>query len=115
MKTLGLAVLLAASAVSSAWAQENVFITNSAAGTVSVADSTTNVLLPNLPNGPNSIAVGATPTGCISDLSRNLVYVLNSGATPATVSVINTQTFRVVNTVTLTSSGSAGGITMSQD
>jgi len=109
-------VLMAGLLSASAWAQsQNVFITNSAANTVTVADSFTLTPLPNLPTGPNSIPVGATPTGCISDLSRNLVYVLNSGATPATVSVIDTQIFKVVNTITITSSGSVGGITMSQD
>lgn len=103
-------------ASSSPWAQtQNVFITNSAAGTVSVVDAGTLTLLPNLPNGPNPITVGTTPTACISDLSRNLVYVLNSGVTPATVSVIDTQRFRVVNTVTVPSSGSVGGMTMSQN
>ncbi len=109
-------MVLAAAFAAPAWAQsQNIFITNSAAGTVSVANASTFVLLPNLPNGPNSIAVGATPTACLSDLSRNLVYVLNSGVTPATVSVIHTQIYKLVNTVTVTSSGSVGGMTMSQD
>ena len=102
-------MMLAAAFAAPAWAQsQNVFITNSAANTVSVADAATLTLLPNLPNGPNSIVVGTTPTACLSDLSRNLVYVLNSGVTPATVSVINTQTYRVVNTDTITSEAWAG-------
>src|SRR5207237_6842482 len=111
------ALLLAPVLGSAAWAQaQNVFITNPAANTVSVADAGTLVLLPNTAaGGPNPIAVGQAPTGCISDLQRNLIYVLNSGAAPVSVSVIDSQRFKVINTVTIANLGSPGGMTTSQD
>src|SRR6187401_1840679 len=96
-----LAVVLALGLTgASAWAQqENVFIANSTANTVTVADSATFAPLPVIASGgPNPIAVGTNPTACLYDSARNLVYIVNSGS--GTISVIDAFRF-TVTTITL--------------
>ncbi|HLY11067.1 MAG TPA: hypothetical protein VKW04_17325 [Planctomycetota bacterium] len=114
MKTLIGAAVGVALAASTAWAQENVFITDQNSNTVSVADAQTYATLPLAAGGgPNPIAVGTKPVACVYDPARKLVYVVNS--TSATVSVIDPTLFRVTATIAMPDGGNLAGAVLSQD
>ncbi len=86
-----------------------IFVANSGSNTISVISTTTDTISFNITVGQNPVSMAFTP-------DSKLAYVTNSNNTGniSTISVINTTTYNVVNTIRL-QGGSAGGIAISPD
>ncbi|HVR85014.1 MAG TPA: hypothetical protein VMU54_11930, partial [Planctomycetota bacterium] len=100
----------------SAWAQENIFSTNTSSGTVSVTDGQTFVPLPPTASfGPNPINMGAnsSPSSLFYDPIRTLLYVVNTGT--GTVAAIDPTNFTTTSISPPTLSGGLSMAAMSQD
>jgi len=104
------ALLAAATAASPAWAQENIFSSNTTNSTVSVTDGQTFVPLPTTASlGPNTISTGANsqPRSMFYDPIRTQVYAVNT--TGGSVVAIDPLRF---TTKTLIPTGLAGPLSM---
>ncbi|HEV3027981.1 MAG TPA: hypothetical protein VG457_10440 [Planctomycetota bacterium] len=100
----------------SAWAQENIFSTNTSSGTVSVTDGQTFVPLPATASfGPNPINMGAnsSPSSIIYDPIRTRVYVVNTSA--GTVVAIDPTNFTTTSISPATLASGLSMAAMSQD
>jgi YVTN family beta-propeller protein len=84
---------------------QNAYITNEGSDTVSVIDTKNNTVTATIPVGGEPIGVAASPNG-------RRAYIANVGAT---VSVINTATNKVVDTIDLTAFASLYGVAVSPD
>lgn len=116
-RTTVLVLAALAAAAAEAWAlpppDDYAYTTNEGSANVSV------FIPPNPPPNPPTqvrvVTVGTAPWGIVAVPSRKKVYVSNSGATPGTISVIDSETLQVVNTVPVADSINLKGMSLSVD